>query len=429
MKTNYEKLENATSKLNIVIEDSDMTDKEELNKALEQLGKNITIPGFRKGKAPANMVQSKVNPVELVERIRTNLINKAYREAIKKYNIRPAFQPSLKVLNEEKEFEVEIEIITYPEVTLGAYKDIEVKKESVEVTDKEVDDKVQELLNRSAEYEIVEDGILEKGNIAIIDFEGFVDGAPFEGGSATNYSLEIGSNTFIPGFEDQLIGMKKEEDGEVNVTFPENYGGGLANKAAVFKVKLHEIKRKVFPELNDEFAKEADIEGVNTVADLKKHLENDLLETKKRNAENKQQNELIEKVCANATLEINDKYVERDTEALLQDFKLRLQQQGLSYEDYLKMTGTKEEDLNKQAREESLRSTKQYFTLNKIAEVENITVSDEDLEAELQKMADANKLPLEKVKEYLKNRLDSFRTDLRINKVLEFLKQNNKLDA
>ncbi len=425
MKINYEKLENAVCKINIVLESSDF--EGEFDTALEQLGRNITVPGFRKGKAPLNLIKGKVNPVELDNRIKDNLINKAYRQAILENNIHPAFQPTLKINKDDVPYEVEIEIITIPQVTLGDYKNIKIEKDKVEVTEEDIDKKIQELLNQNAEFEIVEDGILEKGNIAVIDFEGFVDGKPFEGGSAKNYSLEIGSGTFIPGFEDQLIGMKINEEGDVKVTFPANYGAGLSNKEALFKVQLHEIKRKVIPELTDELAKEANIEGVNTVAELKEYYNKSIMESKEKAAESKQTQELIDAICANAELEANEKYIEREANSILDNFKARLQQQGLTYEDYLKMTNTEEATLMQQAKEESLKSTRQYFVLNKIAEVENISVSDEELEAELQKMADTNHITLKKVKEYLKNQLDSFKYQLKFDKVVNFLKQNNQL--
>ena len=426
MKTNLEKLEKCQTKLNIVVDVEEW--KEAQEKEFKKIAKNTTVAGFRKGHAPEQMVKAKINPAEVLRHAADAMIDKAYQNAIKENAIRPFYQPELNIIKmDEENFEFDILFVTAPIVTLGAYKDIEVKKDKVEVTQEDIDAKINELLNKNVELEIVEDGSIESGNTAVIDFEGFVDGVAFEGGKAENFSLEIGSNTFVPGFEDQLIGMKTNEESEIKITFPENYVANLAGKEATFKVKVHEIKRKVVPTLNDEFVKEADIADVNTVEELKEHFNKEVLAKKEDEADGKQLQELVNLVCEKAEFEVSDKMIEEEAGYMIDNFKARVEQNGLNYEDYLKMTNTDEEKLLQQAREEALKNLKQIFVINEIGNVENIVVSDEDVEAELKKMADMYHMDLEELKKNLKDRLNQFKSDLRNNKVIAFLKENNKL--
>lgn len=426
MKTNLEKLEKCQTKLNVVVDVEEW--KEAQEKEFKKIAKNTTVAGFRKGHAPEQIVKAKINPAEVLRHAADAMIDKAYQNAIKENAIRPFYQPELNIIKmDEENFEFDILFVTAPIVTLGAYKDIEVKKDKVEVTQEDIDAKINELLNKNVELEIVEDGSIESGNTAVIDFEGFVDGVAFEGGKAENFSLEIGSNTFVPGFEDQLIGMKTNEESEIKITFPENYVANLAGKEATFKVKVHEIKRKVVPTLNDEFVKEADIADVNTVEELKEHFNKEVLAKKEDEADSKQLQELVNLVCEKAEFEVSDKMIEEEAGYMIDNFKARVEQNGLNYEDYLKMTNTDEEKLLQQAREEALKNLKQIFVINEIGNVENIVVSDEDVEAELKKMADMYHMDLEELKKNLKDRLNQFKSDLRNNKVIAFLKENNKL--
>lgn len=426
MKTNLEKLEKCQTKLNVVVDVEEW--KEAQEKEFKKIAKNTTVAGFRKGHAPEQMVKAKINPAEVLRHAADAMIDKAYQNAIKENAIRPFYQPELNIIKmDEENFEFDILFVTAPIVTLGAYKDIEVKKDKVEVTQEDIDAKINELLNKNVELEIVEDGSIESGNTAVIDFEGFVDGVAFEGGKAENFSLEIGSNTFVSGFEDQLIGMKTNEESEIKITFPENYVANLAGKEATFKVKVHEIKRKVVPTLNDEFVKEADIADVNTVEELKEHFNKEVLAKKEDEADSKQLQELVNLVCEKAEFEVSDKMIEEEAGYMIDNFKARVEQNGLNYEDYLKMTNTDEEKLLQQAREEALKNLKQIFVINEIGNVENIVVSDEDVEAELKKMADMYHMDLEELKKNLKDRLNQFKSDLRNNKVIAFLKENNKL--
>ncbi len=426
MKTNLEVLKNCQTKLHVVAENEEWKNAQQ--KEFKKLADQTTVPGFRKGHAPENLVKSKVNHAEVLRHAADYLIDVAYKNAIKENNLKPFYQPELNIIKmDDEQFEFEILFTGAPKVVLGGYKDIEVKKDKVTVSEEDVQAKIDDLIQKSAELEIVEDGILESGNTAVIDFEGFVDGVPFEGGKAENFSLEIGSNTFVPGFEEQLIGMKSNEESEIKITFPKNYVENLAGKDATFKVKLHEIKRKVFPTLNDEFVKEADIENVNTVDELKEHYKKEVMERKESEASEKQLQELIQLVSEKAEFEVSDKMIEEEAGYMIDNFKARVEQNGLKYEDYLKMTNTDEEKLLQQAKDEALKNIRQIFVLNEIGIKENITVSDEEVDEELKKMADLYHMNLDELKKNIKDRIGQFKTDLRNNKIVKFLKENNKL--
>ncbi len=426
MKTNFEKLEKCQAKLSVVVEVQEWKDAQ--SKEFKKIAANTTVPGFRKGKAPEAVLKSKVNPAEVLRHAADAMIDAAYKNAVKENDLRPYYQPELNITKmDEETFEFDITFVTGPVVTLGQYTNITVKKDKVEVLDEDVEAKINELLNKHVELEVVEDGILENGNTAVLDFEGFVDGVAFEGGKAENFSLEIGSNTFVPGFEEQLIGMKVEEEGEVKITFPTNYVEHLAGKEAIFKVKLHEIKRKVVPTLDDDFVKEADIKDVNTVEELKAHFHKEVLEAKEQQAFDKQLTELVDLVCEKAEFEVSDRMIEEEAGYMVDNFKARVEQNGLKYEDYLKMTNTDEEKLLQQAKDEAVRNLRQIFVLNEIGIKENITATDEDVDNELQKMADVYNMNVDELKKNLKDRVAQFKNDLRNNKIITFLKENNKL--
>ncbi len=426
MKTNLEKLEKCQTKLSVVVEPEEWKNAQQ--KEFKKLADQTTVPGFRKGHAPENLVKTKVNHAEVLRRAADAMIDVAYKNAIKEHQLKPYYQPELNIVKmDDDQFEFDITFIGAPTVKLGGYKDIEVKKDKVSVSDEDVQTKIDDLIQKNAELEIVEDGILESGNTAVIDFEGFIDGVPFEGGKAENFSLEIGSNTFVPGFEEQLIGMKSNEESDIKITFPQNYVENLSGKEATFKVKLHEIKRKVLPTLNDEFVKEVDIKDVNTVDELKEHFKKEIQERKENEASEKQLQELIQLISEKAEFEVSDKMIEEEAGYMIDNFKARVEQNGLKYEDYLKMTNTDEAKLLQQAKDEAMKSLKQLFVLNEIGLVENITVSDEEVDEELKKMADLYHMNLDELKKNIKDRIGQFKNDLRNNKIVKFLKENNKL--
>lgn len=427
MDIRIEKLEKCQTK--VVVTTNTETWKSSQEKAFKQIAAKTEIKGFRKGHAPENIVKAHINKAEVLRTASDTIIDEAYQKAVKEHNLRPFYQPELNITKlDEDNFEFELVFTGAPEVTLGEYKNIVIKKDKVEVTDEDVNKKIDELLNKNVELEVVENGSVEHGNTVVLDFEGFVDGKAFDGGKAENFSLEIGSNTFIPGFEDQLIGMKSGEEGEINVKFPEKYVEHLANKDATFKVKIHEIKRKVIPTLNDEFVKEADIENVNTVEELKAYYKKQVEEEKNAAAADKQVTELVNKVCENATFEVSDKIVEEEAGYMVNNFKGRIEQQGLSYAEYLKMTNQTEDQILTQAKDEAVKNLKQMFVLHQIGLKEDIKVSDEEVNAELENMSKMYQMSVDDVKKALGGRMDQISNELRNRKIVNYLKENNVLD-
>lgn len=315
-----------------------------------------------------------------------------------------------------------------PEVKLGQYKGLEVEKMDATVTDEDVENELKRLQEDFAELVVKEDGKIEKGDTAVIDFEGFVDGEPFEGGKAENYSLEIGSGVFIPGFEDQLVGMKAGEEKEIEVTFPEEYHAKeLAGKPATFKVKVHEVKAKQLPALDDEFAKDVDDE-VETLEQLKEKIRARLEETKKNEAETALRDAVVEKAAENAEIDIPEVMVKNETDRMLREFDQRLQMQGLNLDLYYQFSGQDEAALREQMKEDAEKRVRVALTLEAIAKAENIEVTEEEVNEELEKMAKAYNLEVEKLKELLGN-LEGVKEDLKWRKTIDFLVEHSKVAA
>ncbi|KPD01550.1 Trigger factor [Geobacillus sp. BCO2] len=315
-----------------------------------------------------------------------------------------------------------------PEVKLGQYKGLEVEKMDATVTDEDVENELKRLQENYAELVVKEDGTVENGDTVVIDFEGFVDGEPFEGGKAENYSLEIGSGTFIPGFEEQLVGMKAGEEKEIQVTFPEEYHAEqLAGKPATFKVKVHEVKAKQLPALDDEFAKDVD-EEVETLDELKAKIRARLEEAKKNEAETALRNAVIEKAAANAEMDIPEVMIKNETDRMLREFDQRLQMQGLNLQLYYQFSGQDEASLREQMKEDAEKRVRAALTLEAIAKAENIEVTDEEVNKELEKMAEAYKLSVDKLKELLGS-LDGVKEDLKWRKTVDFLVEHSKVAA
>ena len=399
------------------------------DQALKELARNVTVKGFRKGKAPLAQAAKYINNSALLDRAGNKLVSKAYEKIVNEEKIIPVMQPSVEVKEfSDKKFTVEFTIITSPVVELGEYKGLEIKKNEVNLTEEDVQKELESLRERSAEMVVVEDDVAAKdGDLVVIDFVGYIDDVAFEGGSAENYELTLGSKVFIPGFEDQLIGVKKGENKDVNVTFPENYVEPLVGKAATFKVKVNEIKTKVLPELNDDFAKECDFDDVDNLEQLKEHAKKELQERREKEAENKQQNDLVNKVVSNAKFTIHEKLLNDDANAVFEDFKRQVQSQGLEMDDYYKVTNTKEEDVRKQARDQALANDKRAYVISQIAKEEKLLVSNEEIEQEYQNIADAYGMDVNVVKKELESRRNELISSIVNRKVLEFLKANNNL--
>ena len=417
----YKKIENAKAELTCTLEGEDWKKAQEA--AFRKLAAKVEIKGFRKGQAPRHLTEKYVNHNEVLLDAAEALAQDALNKAVDEHGVTLIDRPSLKVdeLTDEK-CVLTFECPVYPDVTLGEYKKLGYKVEEVKVEDKEVDDQIADLLNRKADLELKEDGEVEDGDTTVIDFEGFLDGVPFEGGKGENYDLVIGSHSFIPGFEEQLVGMKAEETKDINVTFPEDYhASDLKGKDAVFKVTVHEIKKKVLPELNDEFVAEQKIENVNTVEELKNYTKENLSKRKENEAANKAENDLLDKLAEITEVEIPEVMVNSELDAMVQNYEQRMMQQGLSLQQFLQITQQTMEGLRDSMKEDAKKRIKINLALDEIAKKEKIAVTEDDLNAEFQKMADMYGMDVEEVKKYVPD--STLKDDLRLQKALDLLKK------
>ncbi|WP_044736397.1 trigger factor [Geobacillus kaustophilus] len=428
MSVKWEKLEGNEGVLTVEVDAEKVN--EGLDAAFKKVVKNITLPGFRKGKVPRVLFEKRFGVEALYQDALDILLPEAYAKAVEEAGIEPVSLPEIDIeqMEKGKSLIFKAKVTIKPEVKLGQYKGLEVEKMDATVTDEDVENELKRLQENYAELVVKEDGTVENGNTAVIDFEGFVDGEPFEGGKAENYSLEIGSGTFIPGFEEQLVGMKAGEEMEIQVTFPEEYHAKqLAGKPATFKVKVHEVKAKQLPALDDEFAKDVD-EEVETLDELKAKIRARLEEAKKNEAETALRNAVVEKAAANAEMDIPEVMIKNETDRMLREFDQRLQMQGLNLQLYYQFSGQDEAALREQMREDAEKRVRAALTLEAIAKAENIEVTDEEVNEELEKMAEAYKLSVDKLKELLGS-LDGVKEDLKWRKTVDFLVEHSKVAA
>lgn len=373
-----------------------------LNKAYNKDKNKISIPGFRKGKAPRKMIEQMYGAEVFYEDAANAIIPEAYATAAEESKLEIVSQPKISVVQLEKgkPFIFAAEVAVKPEVELGTYKGVEVEKADTEVTDADVEEELKKVQEQNSRTVTVEDRAVKDGDMTVIDFEGFVDGVAFEGGKGTDYPLTIGSNSFIPGFEDQLVGAELNKEVEVNVTFPEDYhANDLAGKAAVFKCTVKAIKVKELPELDDEFAK--DVSEFDTLAEYKADVEKKLRERKEGVAKREREDKAVDAVIANAQMDIPEAMIQNQIQQLMNDFVQRMQAQGLSIDQYYQFTGLDQAKIQEQMRPQALKRIQSRLVLEKVAEVENIQVSDEKFEEELKTMADMYKMEVEKLKELM----------------------------
>lgn len=404
---------------------------EKVNKALDQafkkVVKQINVPGFRKGKVPRPIFEQRFSVEALYQDAVDILLPEAYGEAIEETKINPVAQPEINVTQIEKgkDFEFEATVTVEPEVKLGDYKGLEIEKQDSELTDKDLQDAIDHSLGHLADMVVKEDGAVEEGDTVNIDFDGYVDGEQFEGGQADGYDLEIGSGSFIPGFEDQLVGVKTGEEKDVVVTFPEEYHAEeLAGKEATFKTKVNEIKYKEVPELTDEIANELDSDA-NSVDEYKENLRKRLSEEKAQDAENVEKEEAINKATENTTIDIPQAMIDTELDRMVQEFGQRIQQQGLDLQTYFQISGQDESQLREQMKDDAEQRVKTNLTLSAIADEENIEVTDEDIDKELEKMSSQFNISVEDIKQTLGN-TDIIKNDVRIQKVIDLLRDNAK---
>ncbi len=421
MSLQVEKLEKNMAKLTIEVA------AEEVEAALQDAylknRKQISVPGFRKGKVPRQMIEKMYGPAVFYDDAVNAMIQKAYPAETKDCDLEIVSRPSISVVQIEKgkPFIFTAEVAVKPEVTLGQYKGIEVEKADTAATDEEVNAEIEKEREANSRTITVEDRAVQDGDMTVIDFEGFVDGVAFEGGKGTDYPLTIGSGAFIPGFEEKLIGAEIGKEVDVDVTFPEEYHAKeLAGKPAVFKCTVKEIKVKELPELDDDFAQ--DVSDFDTLEEYKADVRKNVEEKKAADAKAKKEDAVIEKIIEGAAMEIPDAMVEMQAERMVDDFAQRLQMQGLSMDQYLQFTGGNVEALLEQSKPQALKRIQSRLVLEAVAAAENLTASDEELDAELAKMAEQYKMEVEKLKEMFQEEdLQSVREDLAVQKAIDLV--------
>lgn len=426
MSVKVEKTENKNEvKLSFTVEAEKF--EEAMKKVYTKTAKYFNIPGFRKGKAPMQLVERQYGSEIFYEDAFNELAPEVYDAAIKENNIEAVSKPDIDITQMEKGKELifTATVQTKPEVKLGKYKGIEIKKIEYNVSDEDVNHELGHMQERNSRLVSIDDRPVENGDTTVIDFEGSVDGVPFEGGKAEGHELEIGSNTFIPGFEEQIIGMKIDEEKDINVKFPDEYfSKDLAGKDAVFKIKLHEIKKKELPELDDEFAK--DVSEFDTLDELKKSIK-EKIETENKNKEKYEtEEEAIKTVCDNTELDIPSGMIEMEIDNMVKDIEARLSYQGLKLEQYLQMIGKTEAEMRKEFEEQANKSVKSRLVLEAIVKAEDLKANDEEITEKLKEMAkqynkdEKELLENEQLKTYI---ADSMKTE----KAIEFIVKNAKI--
>ena len=430
MKASWEKQEGNIGTLTIEVEPENVN--EALDKAFKKVVNKVNVPGFRKGKVPRHIFEAKFGVESLYQDAIDIILPEAYTYALKETGIEPIDRPEVDIENFAKNqpMKVTAKVQVKPEVTLGEYKGLEVEAKDTEVKPEDIEAELKRLQNRHAELVTLDEGTAQEGDIAVIDYEGFVDGVPFEGGKAEKHSLELGSGSFIPGVEDGVIGMAKGEEKDIEVTFPEEYHAEeLKGKAAVFKVKLHDIKRKVLPALDDEFAQ--DVSDFETLEEFKKDLEAQLKSRKEREFRIHQEQSVIDQAVANATFDVPNVMVENEVENMLEEFKANLRSQGLSLELYTQFTNQSESALRDQMKGDAEKRVRNNLVLEAIAKAEGLEATDEELDKELEAMAEQYQRSVEEIRGILaaNGRIDDVREGLTVKKAVDFLVDNSKIKA
>ena len=424
MQKEVTKLENSQTNITLSFSGEEWANAQK--KAFNKLANNVEVQGFRKGHAPENLVRQKINQAQVLNDAIDVVLQPAYEQVLKEEKLVPFVQPEVEVTKiSESELEVIIKITTAPEVTLGSYKGLKVAREAVEVTKEEIDAEIARLCANNAEL-IVKDTEAKLGDTTVIDFKGFVDGKEFDGGSAENFALELGSNQFVPGFEEQLVGTKAGESKDVVVTIPTQYVPELAGKEATFKVTVNEVKEKKVPELNEDLVAELNYEGVKTVEDLTNKVSADVKTKKENQAKNAQIEEILKQIRESSTISIGEKIIEKEVESMKENFKKQVEQNGLTIDQYYQITGQKEEDTVKSMRAQAELNLKNFLVISEISKLENIKVEPKELDAEYQKIADQYGMDVAKVKEILGPQSQQLASDIHQRKIIDFLLANNE---
>ena len=424
MSLQVEKLENNMAKLTIEVPANDL--EKALQSAYMKQKNKIAMPGFRKGKVPRQMIEKMYGPEIFYDDAANALIPNAYSEAYDECDLEIVSRPEINIVQIEKgkSFIFTADVATKPEVKLGEYKGLEVDKVSTRVTQKEVDAKIQEEAEKNAREVVVTDRPVADGDEVILDFEGFVDGEAFEGGKGENYPLTIGSGSFIPGFEEQLVGAEAEKEVEVKVTFPEDYHAEeLKGKEAVFKCTVHEIKAKELPEIDDEFA--AEVSEFDTLEEYKADVKAKIKEQKAADGKRNQEDQAVEQAVKNAEYEIPQPMIDTQTTQMVEDFAQRIQSQGITLEQYFQFTGLTAQKMMEDMKPQAIKRIETRLVLEAIAKAENIEITDEKVDEELAKMAESYKMEVEKLKEFMgENEKKQMKEDLAVQEAVTFLVEN-----
>lgn len=421
MKSTWQLNEKSTGLLKVSLDKNRWQELQE--KALDKLAKNVQIDGFRKGSAPKNLVVKQIGEGSIFNEAIDMVANEAYQFGVNEQGLKPVGQASLDVSELSKEaITLDFTVPVEPEVKLSDYQSVKVEKPAIEVNDSDLEKEMDRLRNDFAELVISEEAA-ENGDTVVIDFEGFKEDVAFEGGKGENYPLELGSNSFIPGFEEQLVGSKKEQELDINVTFPEDYQvADLAGAPVVFKVKVHEVKKRQLPELNEEFVKDLSKEGVESVEQLKEYVLNDLTTRKEQEANQAFEEELLSKVVDPSEVEIPDVMIEDETKHMFEDFKQRLEQQNYTLELYTQLTGQSEEFLKEQLSKDAEKKIKLRLVLEAIAQEQAFEATEEQLEEEYTEISKNYGIELDQVKQIIHKEV--VLKEWRLKSALDFLKEN-----
>lgn len=424
MSLQVEKLENNMAKLTIEVPANDL--EKALQSAYMKQKNKIAMPGFRKGKVPRQMIEKMYGPEIFYDDAANALIPKAYSEAYDECDLEIVSRPEINIVQIEKgkSFIFTADVATKPEVKLGEYKGLEVDKVSTRVTQKEVDAKIQEEAEKNAREVVVTDRPVADGDEVILDFEGFVDGEAFEGGKGENYPLTIGSGSFIPGFEEQLVGAEAEKEVEVKVTFPEDYHAEeLKGKEAVFKCTVHEIKAKELPELDDEFASE--VSEFDTLDELKADIKAKIKEQKVNDGKRAQEDAAVDAIIESAKMDLPEAMVDTQARQMLDEFAQRMQQQGLTLDQYMQFTGMTADKMMDELRPQAEKRIKTRLVLEAIAKAENIEITDEKLDEEIAKMAEAYQMEADKLKSFMGDKeKEQMKQDMAVQEAITFVVDN-----
>ncbi|MBW7476188.1 trigger factor [Paenibacillus oenotherae] len=427
MKATWEKIDKNLVALDVEVGAEQVT--EALDKAFKKVVLKVNVPGFRKGKVPRGIFESRFGVESLYQDAIDILLPEVYSAALKETGVEPVDRPDIEIeqFSKGQEFKFKAKVTVKPEVQLGEYKGVEVPAADVTIGEEEIAAELERLQQRQAELVVIDEGAAELGDVTVIDFDGYLDGEPFEGGKSERYSLELGSGSFIPGFEDQVAGMQTGDFKDIEVTFPESYHAeNLAGKPVVFKVKLHEIKRKSLPALDDEFAK--DVSEFDTLEEFKQDLSGKLAERKEKENEQAREVAVVDKVAEAAEIDIPQAMIDSETNFMLRDFENRLRMQGMNLDLYYQFSGQDEAALRAQMNGDALKRVRNNLVLEQIAKNESIEVNDQDLNDELENLSKQYSRTVEELREIFtaNGNLDNIKEDLVLRKTIKFLLDNSK---